>query len=330
MEKLVDSYNRTVDYLRISLTDRCNLRCVYCMPPEGLENQGYGSILSYEEILRIARIAVNHGVEKIRLTGGEPLVRKGVIDFIKKLNKLNGVKDLSLTTNGVFLKQYARDLADAGLKRINVSLDSLDSSKFEKITGKDYLYRVLDGLKEAEKAGLQPIKINAVIIKGFNDDEIIDFALLTKKKNYHIRFIEYMPFEARETWNEGKFLAVSDIISTINSFQEISPLDPPSVRTGPARRYKFEDGVGELGFISPVSDHFCSSCNRLRLTADGKLRTCLFSDVELDLKEILRNGCNDDDLRKTLFEAIKTKPEKHLINENIFKKCTRSMSLIGG
>lgn len=330
MKKLIDSYNRTVDYLRISLTDRCNLKCIYCMPPEGLEYQGYGYILSYEEILRIVRIAVDHGVTKIRLTGGEPLVRKGVVDFIKKLYKFDNLKDISLTTNGVFLRQYARDLAEAGLKRINVSLDSLDAVKFEKMTGKDHLIRVMDGLKEAEKVGLHPIKINAVIIKGFNDDEIIEFALITKKKPYHIRFIEYMPFEARESWHKGKFLAVSDIISSINSFERIYPLETLKVRTGPARRYKFEDGKGELGFISPVSDHFCSSCNRLRLTADGKLRTCLFSDSEIDMKKLLRNGCDDDEIRKTLFGAMESKPEKHDINENTFKKCTRSMTLIGG
>jgi cyclic pyranopterin phosphate synthase len=330
MEKLIDSYNRRVDYLRISLTDRCNLRCVYCMPEEGLANAGYDSILRYEEILRIVKVAVNHGVTKIRLTGGEPLVRKGVVEFIKKLNKIDGLEDLSLTTNGVVLSEYARDLADAGLKRINVSLDSLDPVKYMKMTGKDHLYRVLDGLKEAEKVGLYPIKVNAVIIKGFNDDEIIDFALITKKKSYHIRFIEYMPFEARETWERGKFLSVADIISTISNFQTIYPLEMLKVRTGPARRYRFEDGKGELGFISPISDHFCTSCNRLRITADGKLRTCLFSDAEIDVKEMLRNGCDDGDLRKTLFEAIKTKPEKHYIDENIFKKCARSMSLIGG
>lgn len=328
---LIDPYHRKIDYLRVSVTDRCNLRCIYCMPLEGIDNKmSFREILSYEELLRIIRIAVSHGVTKVRVTGGEPLIRKGIVGFIDELNKIKGIKDLSLTTNGVLLKGFARDLVEAGLKRINVSLDSLNPTKYEKITRGDHIYRVFEGLEEAEKVGLSPIKVNVVIIKNLNDDEVIDFALITKRKPYHIRFIEYMPFNAQETWERGKCISTSQIMAAINRFQGLLPVEEEGRHTGPARRYRFEDGVGELGFISPISDHFCSSCNRLRLTADGKLRTCLFSDEEVDIKSFLRKGCSDKELEKLLFSAVKSKPEKHLIEENPFKKCSRSMTLIGG
>lgn len=327
---LIDPFKRKIDYLRISVTDRCNLRCIYCTPPPEIEEMSCRDILSYEELLRIARIAVSRGVTKIRITGGEPLVRKGVLNFLSELSRIEGVKDLSLTTNGVFLRDFARGLLSAGVKRINVSLDTLDPEKYEKITGGDHIYRVLDGIEEAERVGLSPVKINMVVIKGLNDEEVIDFAMLTKKKPYHIRFIEYMPFEARDGWKRDKFLSTAEIINTINNFQRIIPVDPEGERTGPARLYRFEDGIGVLGFISPVSEHFCSSCNRLRLTADGKLRTCLFSDEEIDLKGALRGGCTDKELEALIFNAVRRKPEKHPIGEPSFKKCSRSMNLIGG
>ena len=330
MSRLIDSYNRPIDYLRISVTDRCNLRCVYCMPAEGISLSESENILRYEELLRIADIAVRHGITKIRLTGGEPLVRKGIVEFIEKLAKLKGLEDLSLTTNGVLLKEFAFQLKKAGLNRINVSIDSLKPDRFYKITRGDFLNKVMEGLEESEKVGLSPVKINCVVIKGFNEDEILDFALLTKKKPYHIRFIEYMPFEVEEGWQKEKCISTSELVGIINKFQELIPLGNQEKRTGPARRYKFKDGLGEIGFISPISDHFCGSCNRLRLTSDGKLRTCLFSDEEIDIKGALRSGCSDKELEDILFNAVRKKPEKHFINDNIFKKCSRTMSFIGG
>ena len=329
-QKLIDSYNRPIDYLRISVTDRCNLRCVYCMPSEGIALMGADNILRYEELIRIAAVAVKHGITKLRITGGEPLIRKGIVEFIEELAKLQGVVDLSLTTNGVLLKEFALSLKRAGLTRVNVSLDSLNKERFHKITRGDFLENVMDGLEEAERAGLNPLKINCVAIKGFNDDEILDFALLTKKKPYHIRFIEYMPFDAQAEWDRDKCISASQIMEKINSFQKLIPLGDPEKRTGPARRYKFIDGIGEIGFINPVSDHFCGTCNRLRLTADGKLRTCLFSDAELDIKAAIRNGCTDRVIEDLLFRAVKEKPERHHISDNVFKKCSRTMNFIGG
>src|SRR4030066_1393429 len=330
MTKLIDSYNRSIDYLRISVTDRCNLRCIYCMPPEGIPLVDSGNILRYEELLRIAGIAVKYGVTKIRLTGGEPLVRKGIIEFIEALSGLQGLEDLSLTTNGVFLKEFAASLRKAGLRRVNVSLDTMRSERFYRITRGDFLNNVIEGIEEADMSGLTPVKINCVVIRGFNDDEILDFALLTKKKPYHVRFIEYMPFEAEERWQKDKCIFMSQIIDIIKGFQEIIPVGNQGKRTGPAKRYRFADGVGEIGFVSPVSEHFCDSCNRLRLTADGKLRTCLFSDDEIDIKTVLRNGCTDKELEDLLFSAVRKKPERHQISDNIFKKCSRTMGFLGG
>lgn len=330
MPKLIDSYKRSIDYLRISVTDRCNLRCVYCMPSDGIPLMGAHNILSYEELLRISAVAVKHGITKIRITGGEPLIRKGIVDFIQELANFKGIEDLSLTTNGVLLKEFASSLKKAGLTRVNVSLDSLRQERFHKITRGNFLNNVMEGLEEAEKAGLNPVKVNCVVIKGFNDDEILDFALLTKKKPFHIRFIEYMPFEVEASWEKDKCIPASQIMEKINSLQHLVPLGNPEKRTGPARRYKFTDGIGEIGFISPVSDHFCGSCNRMRLTADGKLRTCLFSDDEVDIKTALRSSCTDKELEDLLFNAVGKKPERHHISDNIFKKCSRTMSFIGG
>jgi len=333
MTTLVDGYKRKIDYLRISITDRCNLRCVYCMPPEGIELMTPEAILRYEEILRIAGIAAKNGVTKIRLTGGEPLVRKGLMDFIRKLSEIPGVGDLSLTTNGVLLKGFAKPLKDAGLGRINVSLDSLKRERFAKMTRGDDLGRVLEGLEESLKAGLKPVKINMVVIKGFNDDEVLDFALLSKTKPYHVRFIEYMPFDTEAGWQKDKCLSVKEMKKIIEEHAGVlEPIRDSAEGAGPARRYRFKSGnpVGEVGFISPVSEHFCGSCNRLRLTADGKIRTCLFSDNEIDLRTALRDGSGDEVIEKLLFRAAAEKPERHHINENVFKKCSRTMSLIGG
>lgn len=330
MTKLIDSYNRSIDYLRISITDRCNLRCTYCMPSDGIPLMNPDNILRYEELIRIIKICASHGITRVRFTGGEPLVRKGVVDFIKNIAGIKGIEDLSLTTNGVLLKDYAMPLKNAGLNRVNVSLDSLKKDRFQKITRADNLEDVLKGLDESERIGLSPVKINVVAIRGFNDDEILDFAMLTKEKPYHVRFIEYMPFDVEAGWQKEKCITAMEIKDVIEKFERLMPLEDIKKRTGPARRYKFEHAVGEVGFISPVSDHFCGSCNRLRLTADGKLRTCLFSDDEIDVKKALRGGASDKEIENLLFNAVRKKPERHYINDNIFKKCSRTMSLIGG
>lgn len=327
---LVDTYNRRIDYLRISVTDRCNLRCTYCMPPEGIDLAEPKNILRYEEFLRIARIAALNGVTKIRVTGGEPLVRKGILDFIKGLSQINGIEDISLTTNGVLLKEYAFQLKDAGLKRVNVSLDSLKRERFHKITRGDNLKDVLDGLCASQEAGLTPVKVNTVVIKGFNDDELLDFARISREKPYHMRFIEYMPFNTTEGWQREKCLSAKDIKELLGKDGELVPVTGTKDTAGPARRFRYVDAPGEIGLISPVSEHFCGSCNRLRITADGKIRLCLFSDAEVDIRKALRDGCSDDAVRDILFKAVHEKPERHHINENIFKRCSRTMSLIGG
>jgi len=327
--ELVDSYSRKIDYLRISVTDRCNLRCTYCMPAEGIELARPGEILRYEELTRLARICVANGISRIRVTGGEPLVRKGIVDFIRELSSIEGLKDLSLTTNGVLLKEFARPLKDAGLGRVNVSLDSLRRDRFREITRGDDLGRVLEGLEEARSVGLVPVKVNMVVIKGFNDDEVADFALMTKDKPYHVRFIEYMPFDSKEGWQKDKCISARELIEMVSRIEPIEAVGEPS-GGGPARRFRFRGAPGELGFISPVSEHFCGTCNRLRLTADGKVRTCLFSDSEIDIKTVLRDGSSDEEVEKVLFTAVAEKPAGHNINENLFKKCSRTMSLIGG
>ncbi len=330
MSGLIDPYKRRIDYLRISVTDRCNLRCVYCMPAEGIALKEPREILRYEELLRIARIAVRRGITRIRITGGEPLVRRGIIEFLGELSRMDGLEDLSLTTNGVLLKDYATGLKEAGLKRVNVSLDSLRRERFLRITRGDHLQRVLDGLEEAERIGLKPVKVNVVVIKGFNDDEVVDFALLTKEKPYHVRFIEYMPFDVEAGWQKEKCMTTREIMDLITHHEPLEPVNTGYTGAGPARRFRFRGAPGEVGFISPVSEHFCSSCNRLRLTADGKLRTCLFSDDEIDIREALREGKSDEDIERLLFMAVKGKPMGHRINDNLFKKCSRTMSFIGG
>lgn len=332
MTGLIDSYNRKIDYLRLSVTDRCNLRCVYCMPPEGIELSQPEKILRYEEFLRIARIAAAHGVTKIRITGGEPLVRKGIAEFIKDLSSISGIEDLSMTTNGVLLEEFTERLRNAGLKRVNVSLDSMKRERFHKITRGDNLKDVLAGLQSAHEAGLVPVKVNMVVIKGFNDDEILDFARLSVERPYHVRYIEYMPFDSAEGWKRDKCIPAKEIMEIINNAgsDKLAPVVDQKAGAGPARRFRFKGASGEVGFISPVSEHFCGSCNRLRLTADGKLRTCLFSDTEIDIRRALRDGGSDEAVEELLFKAVKEKPERHHINENIFKKCSRTMSLIGG
>jgi cyclic pyranopterin phosphate synthase len=299
------------------------------MPEEGIPLISHNDILTYEEMLRIVRVFAAEGISKIRLTGGEPLVRKGIIDFVSSLSQIQGIKDLSLTTNGILLKDLAQDLKRAGLKRINISLDSLKRERFYQITRRDDFERVWAGVEEALRVRLSPIKINMVAIKGLNDDEIESFARLTLSLPLTVRYIEYMPSGNGEEWKESDLLTIPQIKNRLENVGTLIPI-PSDQWDGPAMRFRFEGALGEIGLIGPVSNHFCSDCNRLRLTADGKIRTCLFSDEEVDVKEILRNGGTDQNLKGQLLSALKTKPERHYINTHQFKKCQRNMSAIGG
>jgi len=326
---LFDPYRRRINYLRISVTDRCNLRCCYCMPEEGIPLIPHERILTYEEILRVVHIFAAEGISKVRLTGGEPLVRKGIVDFISRLAQINTIKDLSLTTNGILLKELAGGLKQAGLGRVNISLDSLRRERFCEITRKDDYERVWAGIKESLRVGLSPIKINMVAIHGINDDEIESFAELTLRLPLTVRYIEYMPAGNGKEWNEDSLLTISQIQSRLEKLGKLIPI-PQEQWDGPARRFRIEGAVGEIGLIGAVSNHFCGDCNRLRLTPDGKIRVCLFSDEEIDVREILRRGGSDDELRERFLVALKTKPERHHINTHQFKKCQRNMSAIGG
>jgi cyclic pyranopterin phosphate synthase len=331
MELLTDSYGRRIKSMRISITDKCNFRCTYCMPAEGLPWLKKAEILSYEEIERISRVAVSMGVEQIRLTGGEPLVRRDVPELVRQLHQIEGLRSLSLTTNGILLKQQAAALADAGLTRINVSLDSLEREKFAKLTRRDQFSRVLEGLEELEKyPSIHPIKINAVAIRDFTEDEVLDFAELARRKAYVIRWIEFMPLDADQIWRKEDILTGAELKALIE--QKYGPL--VQITTGDpsetARRYTFSDGIGEVGFINPVSEPFCSSCDRIRLTADGQLRTCLFATEETDLRAVLRSDASDDVLADTLRKAVWKKELKHYIGDKRFKRANRSMSMIGG
>jgi cyclic pyranopterin phosphate synthase len=299
------------------------------MPEEGIPLIPHEEILTYEEILRIVRVFAAEGISKIRLTGGEPLVRKGIVDFISQLSQIEEIKDLSLTTNGILLKEFAQDLKKAGLKRINISLDSLRKERFFQITRKDDFERVWTGIEESLRVGLFPVKINMVAIRGVNDDEIESFAQLTLRLPLIIRYIEYMPSGNGEEWKESVLLTIPQIMSHLEKVGKLIPI--PSDRwDGPAKRFQIQGAIGEIGMIGAISSHFCDDCNRLRLTPDGKIRTCLFSDEEIDVKELLRNGGSDHDLKERLLVAIKKKPERHPINTQQFKKCQRNMSAIGG
>jgi cyclic pyranopterin phosphate synthase len=330
MSGMFDRANRKIEYLRISITDRCNLRCVYCMPEHGIPALHHEEVLSYEEILRIVRVAAAGGIKKVRLTGGEPLVRKGVTGLIREIAAVPGIEDLALTTNGVLLSKMAHELAGAGLKRINISLDSLNPERFKELTRGAELATVLDGIDKAEAEGFSPIKINMVPIRGLNDDEIAEFARLTLLKPYHVRFIEFMPIGARDMWDETKVIRTEEVKDVIVGLGKLEPVGNKRKDHGPADLFRLPGAKGILGFISPVSNHFCGTCNRLRLTADGKLRPCLFAESEIDLKTPMRAGCDDDELTRLIGVALSVKPEGHLMADGIKSKYGRTMSKIGG
>ncbi len=330
---MLDKYSREINYLRVSITDRCNLRCVYCRPKEGVALHGHEDILRYEEMIRVISLAVKMGLIKVRLTGGEPLVRRGFVDFIADLKKIEGLKDISLTTNGILLEQFAQGIFDAGIRRINVSLDSLNPDKYGQITRGGRLEDVLRGIARAEEIGFSPIKINTVAIKGFNDDEALDFARLAQEQPFQVRFIELMPV-GKTTLDYGEdYMPGSQLIKIIRQRYALEPVKNKKNRSdGPAKIFKIKGGRGEIGFINPVSDHFCSTCNRMRLTSDGKLRACLLNEAEVDLKKALRENCSDAELEKLIWDAVLLKPRQHDIvcTENSLRKCSRNMSEIGG
>jgi GTP 3',8-cyclase len=328
-----DKFDREINYLRVSITDRCNLHCAYCRPKEGISLKGHDDILRYEQIIRIVSQAVKMGFIKVRLTGGEPLVRRGFVDFIADLKKIDGLQDISLTTNGILLAQFAQNIYDAGIHRINISLDSLNKEKYFKITNGGNLETVLRGIDAAEKIGFSPIKINAVLFSDLNDDEILDFARLAAEKSFQVRFIELMPIGQVNKNKTDEHLRPSHIIKTIGRYYDLEALKAKKNESdGPARIYKIKGGFGEIGVINPVTDHFCDTCNRLRLTADGKLRACLLKDDEIDVKKALEENCSDEELKNILRQAILLKPQHHDLDcaDRHFKKCQRDMSDIGG
>ena len=326
--KLIDPYNRHLNYLRISITDRCNLKCIYCVPRDLIPRLSHDEILTYEEILRLVRIGIRLGISKIRVTGGEPLVRKGVYGFLTDLSGLDGLADLSLTTNGVSLKTNLNKITAAGINRINISLDTLNRTKFEHITGLDLFDQVWQGIEMALEMGFHPIKLNIVALKGINDDELTDMARLSFDYPLHIRFIEYMPMGESQIGN-GPLLLAPEIKRRISVLGRLIPV-PNTKNDGPAQRYHVEGAAGEIGFIHALSHHFCDRCNRLRLTARGQLRPCLLSDHHEDVRGIMRTGGTDEQLAEVFFKAVRHKPSDHnLAIQNPSRVCGQ-MSSIGG
>ncbi len=349
-EALIDSHGRELRDLRISVTDRCNFRCLYCLPEnEAAQNfyqnrftppgKGTASIvrhwqprqnlLSFEEIERVTRLAVSMGIRKIRLTGGEPLLRKDFERLVAMLAAIPGLEDLAMTTNGFLFREKAAALKSAGLRRVSFSLDSLDRANFSKITGRDGLEAVLGGVRLARELGLEPVKVNAVIIRGLNDHEIPALALFAREERVALRFIEFMPLDSSRAWQKELVVPGREILARVNEAFPLSPL-PPRHRSETSRRWSFGGGTGEIGIISPVSEPFCGHCDRLRLTADGKIRTCLFSLEEHDLRARLRRGDSDTELAGFLREIVRGKEEGHRIGSPSFVQPARTMSCIGG
>jgi len=321
----LDPFGRSINYLRISVTDRCNLRCIYCMPLEGVPQMSHSELLSYEEIQTVVQAAAELGINRIRLTGGEPLVRAQLPKLLPMLSQIEGIEELSLTTNGVFLKKYALELKQAGLSRVNVSLDTLKADKFRYITRLGELQAVLEGIEAAKKAGFEPVKTNTVVMRGINDDEILDFARMTYEDGWHVRFIELMPFKG-----VAEFVPSIELRQRINLLGKLEPCAPVT-GNGPAMYYRLPGARGTIGFISPLTEtSFCSQCNRMRLTPDGKLRPCLLREDEIDLKMPLRNGASIEELKRLILKAVASKPEHHHLEGGNIRLAKRKMSQIGG
>ena len=329
VDLLVDGHGRRIRDIRVSVTDRCNFRCQYCMPAEGLPWLERAEILSFEEIERLVRILVGIGIESVRLTGGEPLVRRDLPRLISKLTAIDGLDDLSLTTNGYLLERDADALAAAGLQRVNVSIDSLARDRFFRMTRRDALPQVLAGLHAiARHPSVRPIKVNAVALRGFTEGEAVEFARFAREHAFQVRFIEFMPLDADRSWTADAVLPGEEVRKLIESEYALEEL--PREPSATARVYRFADGRGEIGFINPVSEPFCADCDRIRLTADGKLRTCLFSLHETDLREPLRAGAGDAEIEQIIRGAVWRKELKHHVGETGFRQPARSMSAIGG
>ncbi len=329
---LKDSYGRTIRDLRVSLTDRCNFRCFYCLPHGEPPIAPKEQMLSYEEIESACEVFVSLGIQKIRLTGGEPMMRRDIETIIRKLTvlKSSGLKDLALTTNGYFLPDRAQGLKDAGLDRITISLDSLKRDVFKRMTGVDVLDRVLSGIDAAQKAGLEPIKINAVIVRGHNDDELVDFAAFARTHDVKMRFIEFMPLDSGHEWNRLQVVSGREIRDCISEKFPLVPVDGPR-GSETSSRYHFADGApGEIGIIAPVTEMFCGACSRIRLTADGQIRTCLFSTVEHSLRDVIRSGASRDEIIEYIEAVVLKKEPRHFINDPGFVAPSRTMSFIGG
>jgi GTP 3',8-cyclase len=328
-EPLVDGHGRAIADLRVSVTDRCNFRCQYCMPAEGLPWLERDEILSFEEIARLVELLSTMGVRDVRLTGGEPLVRRDLPRLVSMLSALTDLRDLSITTNGFLLERDAAALVAAGATRFNVSIDSLQRHRFHELTRRDALDQVLDGLAAlAALPDVGPIKVNAVALRGFTEEEVPSFVELARHSSYQVRFIEFMPLDADHAWTQGQVLRGAELHAMIDALHRLEPLDREPSAT--ARVYRFADGQGEIGFINSVSEPFCADCNRIRLTADGRLRTCLFSLHETDLREPLRAGAGDDELERIIRDAVWRKELKHHIGEPGFIQPARTMSAIGG
>lgn len=318
---MFDSYGRKINYLRISVTDLCNLRCKYCMPEKGIDKMLHNEILTLEEIHDITKNFIEIGIDKIRITGGEPLVRRNILKLIEGIGKLDGIKDFAMTTNGILLKNYAKDLKQAGLTRVNISLDTLNEEKYSQITKVGKLKDVIKGIEEAKRVGLTPVKLNVVLIKDFNEDEIEDFVNLTKYEDIDIRFIELMPIGDLKHWSMNKYVSNDIVLEKMSDLIEIKTDDISS----PAKYYKLPNGKGKIGLINPISCKFCDNCNRIRLTADGKIKPCLHSNKELDLKTLIREG---KDIKKVIIETITNKPKEHELEEGHY--ISREMTAIGG
>jgi len=327
---LIDTFGRLHDNLRVSVTDRCNIRCFYCMPETDVKFQPREQILSFEEIERFVRVAATMGVRKLRLTGGEPLVRKNLSTLVRKLAAVEGIEDLALTTNGVLLADQAQELYDAGLRRINVHLDTLDRERFRTITRRDDLEKVLEGIEVCRRIGYGPIKINAVAVKNLVEPDIVPLARFGRERDIEIRYIEFMPLDAQGLWERDRVLLADDMLAMLA--REIGPLEeiPDRDPRAPATEYRFADGIGRVGFIASVSRPFCLNCNRIRLTSDGKLRYCLFAIEETDVRAILRGGGSDDEVRDAIRGSVRAKWIGHEINSARFVPPPRPMYSIGG
>lgn len=325
-----DKHNRKINYLRLSVTDLCNLKCKYCMPEEGVEKKNHSEILSFESCLDIVETSAELGISKVRITGGEPLVRRGIVDLVNRISQIEGIDEIAMTTNGIFLSKYAKDLKEAGLGRVNISIDTLNPLKYQSITRGGRLQDVLDGIEMAKKHGLLPIKLNVVIVNGFNTDEIENFINMAGE-DIEVRFIELMPVGEASTWSEGKFISNESVIQNY-SHMLADEAGPQS--SGPAKYFINKNTGGKVGFINPISSHFCDSCNRIRVTPDGKLKTCLHSNDEYDLKVALQEKFDEDQrkmaLKSLLINSIMHKPKQHSMGDVDFIPIVRSMNRIGG